>query len=95
MKGMIFVAQATITARVDEDDKMLFDAFCSDVGLNTSTAINMFVKAVLRERRLPFDVVQSQDPFYDPTNQAFILKSVRELREGKGTIHELIEVDDE
>lgn len=89
------MAQATITARVDEDDKKLFDAFCSDVGLNTSTAINMFVKAVLRERRLPFDVVQSQDPFYDPVNQAYILKSVKELREGKGTVHELIEVDDE
>lgn len=89
------MAQATITARVDEDDKMLFDAFCSDVGLNTSTAINMFVKAVIKERRLPFEITQSKDPFYSPANQAYILKSVKELRDGKGTAHELIEVDDE
>ena len=37
------MAQATLTARVDEKDKINFDAFCSNVGLNTSTAINLFV----------------------------------------------------
>ena len=47
------MAQATITARVDANDKIEFDAFCSNVGLNTSTAINIFVKAVLREKRIP------------------------------------------
>lgn len=47
------MAQATLTARVDEKDKINFDAFCSNVGLNTSTAINLFVKAVLRENRIP------------------------------------------
>ena len=46
------MSQATITARVDAQDKAAFDAFCSNVGLNTSTAINLFVKAVLRERRI-------------------------------------------
>ena len=30
------MAQATITARVDEHDKIDFDAFCANVGLNTS-----------------------------------------------------------
>ena len=43
------MAQATISARIDEKDKMAFDEFCSDVGLNTSAAINLFIKAVLRE----------------------------------------------
>ncbi|MBR1672621.1 MAG: type II toxin-antitoxin system RelB/DinJ family antitoxin [Fretibacterium sp.] len=50
---------ATITARVEESDKRNFDAFCSAVGLNTSVAINLFVKAVLREGRIPFEVVLS------------------------------------
>ena len=40
------MAQATLTARVDEKDKINFDAFCSNVGLNTSTAINLFVKSL-------------------------------------------------
>lgn len=89
------MAQATITARVDANDKLNFDSFCSNVGLNTSTAINMFVKAVLRENRIPFEITQDSDPFFSDTNLAHVKKSVQELRAGKGTVHELVEVEDE
>jgi DNA-damage-inducible protein J len=89
------MAQAIITARVDEHDKIDFDAFCSDVGLNTSTAINLFVKAVLREKRIPFEINQVADPFYSTSNQTYVLKSVNELKAGKGQAHELIEDEDE
>ena len=88
------MALATLTARVDESDKSAFDAFCSSVGLTTSAAINLYVKTVLREHRIPFEIRQ-EDPFFSPSNQAYIMKSVAELRSGKGTVHELIEVDDE
>ncbi len=89
------MALTTITARVDEKDKASFDAFCSNVGLNTSTAINLFVKAVLREKRIPFEIAQPPDPFFSEANMAYVKKSVRELKAGKGTAHELIEADDE
>lgn len=89
------MAQATITARVDERDKVNFDAFCSNVGLNTSTAINLFVKAVLRENRIPFEIVQTTDSFFSENNMNYVKKSVQEFRSGKGTPHELTEVDDE
>lgn len=89
------MAQATITARVDANDKLNFDSFCSNVGLNTSTAINMFVKAVLRENRIPFEITQDSDPFFSDANLAHVKKSVQELRAGKGTVHELVEVEDE
>lgn len=87
--------QATITARIDERDKIEFDYFCSAVGLNTSTAINMFVKAVIRERKIPFEIAQPADPFYTAANMEYVQKSVDELRAGKGTAHELIAVADE
>ncbi len=89
------MAQTTITARVDSSDKSQFDSFCSNVGINTSTAINMFVKAVLRENRIPFEITQTSDPFFSESNMVHVRKSVQELRAGKGTVHELIEVDDE
>lgn len=47
---------ATIIARIDADDKRNFSAFCSSVGLNVSVAINIFIKTVLRENRIPFDI---------------------------------------
>lgn len=89
------MAQATLTARVDEKDKANFDRFCSNVGLNTSTAINLFVKAVLRENRIPFEIAQTPDPFFSQANLEYVKKSVQELRAGRGTAHELIEVEDE
>lgn len=86
---------STITASVDEIDEKNFAAFCDSVGLNVSTAINIFIKAVLREKRIPFPIEQSRDPFYSPENQAYVLKSVQELRAGKGHVHELIEAEDD
>lgn len=89
------MAQATISARIDERDKSNFDTFCANVGLNTSTAINLFVKAVLRENRIPFDITPNPDPFYSKSNMDYVQKSVDELRAGKGSVHELIEVKDD
>ncbi len=88
------MAFATISARIDEQDKNSFDSFCEAVGLNTSTAINLFVKAVIRERRIPFEIIEP-DPFYSKENQAHLMKSIKELRSGKGKAHELIEADDD
>ena len=93
--GVKNMAQVTVSANLDEQDKINFDAFCSSVGMNMSTAINLFVKAVLRENRIPFEISATSDPFYSVENQAYVLKSVRELRENQGTPHELIEAEDE
>ena len=46
----------TLNVRVDANDKKNFEQFCSSVGMNVSTAVNMFIKAVLREKKLPFEV---------------------------------------
>jgi DNA-damage-inducible protein J len=45
-----------ITVRVDKQVKTDFDEFCENVGINLSTAVNMFFRAALRERRIPFTV---------------------------------------
>ena len=85
---------STITARVDERDKFDFDCFCNDVGMTPSTAINMFIKAVLREKKLPFSVYQKEDPFYSASNMENLKKSISQLKAGKGQMHDLIEDDD-
>ncbi|MBR1645436.1 MAG: type II toxin-antitoxin system RelB/DinJ family antitoxin [Selenomonadaceae bacterium] len=50
------MAQAMLNVRIDSEDKSRFEKFCKETGLNISTCINMFVKAVLREQKLPFEV---------------------------------------
>lgn len=89
------MAQTTLNVRMDEDIKREFDAFCYKVGLNTSVAVNMFARAVLRERRIPFEITDETDPFYSESNQAFLREAVAALNSGKGIVRELIEVDDE
>ena len=56
------MAQSVISVRVDNEDKKLFEDFCEQTGLNVSVAIKLFVKYVILEHRLPFEV--KADPFY-------------------------------
>ena len=89
------MAQTTLSVRMDMDVKSQLDALCADVGMTNSTAINMFAKAFIRERRLPFDVVAS-DPFYSESNMKFLQRSIQQLNEGKvitKTMDELEEME--
>ena len=82
---------AIITARVDSEDKAKFDAFCESVGITASAAINMFIKATIREGEIPFKI--KADPFYSEANQERLRQSIKQLEETGGTIHD-IDLDD-
>ena len=88
------MAQATFSVRMDDGLKKEFDILCSDFGMSMSTAITIFAKAVVRERKIPFEI-SSPDPFYSQSNQEYLMKALEEYKAGHLTAHELIEVDDE
>lgn len=46
----------SMTIRVDEQLKKSFDILCDEFGLSNSAAMNLFMKAVVRERRIPFEI---------------------------------------
>ena len=50
------MATAIINVRINEEDKKSFESLCSELGMNMSTAFSIFVKAMLRENGLPFEV---------------------------------------
>ncbi len=52
---------ATITVRVDDQLKSNFDLLCDMFGLSNSAALNLFMKAVVRERRIPFEIKAESD----------------------------------
>ena len=86
------MAQTTFSVRMDAEVKKRFDDFCANVGMNTSTAFNMFARAVLRENRLPFDITTETDPFYSESNLAHLRRGISALNSGKGIEREIIEV---
>lgn len=89
------MAQTTLSVRMDEKLKKDFDAFCSDVGMNTSVAINLFARAVLRERRIPFEISVGSDPFYSEKNQARLVKAAERMQKTGGKIHEPADLEDD
>lgn len=82
----------TISVRMDEKVKKEFETWCKSVGMNVSTAMNLFAKEVLRKRRLPFMV--SDDPFYDEENMKHLEKSIKSLNEGKVVVKTMKELEE-
>lgn len=54
------MAQATFSIRMDENLKKQFDALCMEFGMTASTAFNVFARAVVREKRIPFEISVSK-----------------------------------
>lgn len=77
----------TLNVRVDANDKKNFEQFCNNVGMNVSTAVNMFIKAVLREQRLPFEVKSS-------TSDELILKKIQEAEKEMNSTSERYTIAD-
>ena len=50
------MAQATFSVRMEKDLKERFSEICDSIGMNMSTAINIFANAVVDKRKIPFDV---------------------------------------
>lgn len=50
------MATTSINIRMDEELKRNFEAFCADMGMTMTTAINVFVKKAVRENRIPFEI---------------------------------------
>ena len=50
------MAQTTISIRMDAELKKNFETFCGAVGINMSTAINMFAIACVRAQKVPFEI---------------------------------------
>ena len=77
------MAQATFSVRMEEGLKEQFDELCREFGMNMSTAINVFAKAVVRERRIPFEIAS---PEADAIRQNGIaaFQTLREEAKAKG-----------
>ena len=70
---------ATLTINIDEKTAENFYAFCEELGLDMSTAINLFIRTCLREKRIPFELKVAKK------------EVVQNVRTAPATIEELLE----
>lgn len=92
------MAQTSVSIRMEEELKKQFEKFCSDVGLSMSGAFCLFAKAAIREQKIPFEISikptsTAQDPFFNAENLALLKKSIAQIEETGGTVHEVLSDD--
>lgn len=82
-----------INIRVDDEVKRDAEVTLDAIGLSMSTAINIFLKKVAREKRIPFEL--TAEPFYSDSNMRYLENIMRDVKEGKAKFaeHDLIEVE--
>ena len=82
-----------ISLRIDDDIKSNAERTLNDIGLSMSAAITIYLKTVIRENKIPFEL--SADPFYSEENMTELKRRIDSVRTGESTLkeHELIEVE--
>jgi len=87
--------QAMVNFRMDEDLKKRMEAVCKEMGLSMTTAFTIFATKVSKEKRIPFEVAIDSDPFYSEANMERLRRSIAQMEATGGTVHELIDVEDD
>ena len=76
-----------ISLPLHDDVKTKAEQASEQIVLSLSAAINIYLKKLGRERRIPFEV--SADPFYSEENLSRLKKSIAQMEKTGGTIHEV------
>ena len=71
---------ATVSFRMDATLKKQTEAILDQLGMNMSTAMTLFAKAVVREHGIPFAL--TVDPFYSAANQAILEQTISNYESG-------------
>ena len=79
-----------ISLRIDDDIKKQAESVCSEIGMSLSTAINIYLKRLGRNRKIPFEV--SADPFYSESNIEILRSRIADINNKNNLVeHQLIE----
>ncbi len=75
--------QVAFTVRMDNNLKNKFEEMCNNFGMSISTAINIFARTVIKQKKIPFDIVY--DSNYDLSKAKTIAKELRAEAKTNGT----------
>ena len=55
------MAQTIMTVNMDSQQKIQFEKLCEEFGISANTAINIFVKAVIHTKSIPFTIKAEEE----------------------------------
>ena len=56
MNGGVYMATTNLNIRIDKDIKDQAEEIFNELGLNMTTAVNMFLRTAIREQGIPFEL---------------------------------------
>ena len=88
------MAQTSVNIRMGSATKKNAEELFSQLGINMSTAFNIFIRQSLRVGGIPFEVTtKTNDGFYNPYNQRILQEAKERMDKGLGNVHEIVEDD--
>jgi DNA-damage-inducible protein J len=96
------MGQTNITIRIDEEIKKDAESLFAKLGLNISSAVNVFFRQAIREQAIPFKIRAKTDEekyneYFNPYNMKILEESLQQLKDGKVitfTMDELFAMED-
>jgi len=87
------MATAVVQAKIDNDLKITAERYLTSWGLDTSTAIRMFLAKVVETHSIPFTIGSQEDGFYNSGNVKWITESQEQANRGEFVFKTADELD--
>ena len=88
------MGQTNITIRIDEDLKKAFENLLENMGLNFTTAFNIFARQCIAEQEIPFKIkAVNIEEYFNIATINSINKSINEIEKGNGIVKTLKELE--
>ena len=59
------MGSVTFTVRLDSENKIQAEQVLKELGLNLTSAINIYINTIARERKIPFDLALKKEADYE------------------------------
>ena len=87
------MSKASMNIRMDSEVKKQARELFAQFDLDMTTAVNMFLRQSIRQHGIPFAL--QLDPFYSEANQMRLKQAAECIEETGGTVHEVVEADND
>ena len=89
------MSQVSMTVRMDSELKKEFSSLCSEFGMSANVAINIFAKAVVQRRCIPFEIRSNDKVDYmtKGLNEFYEMRNI--AAENQSIDYSLNEINDE
>lgn len=85
------MAQINVNIRMDSEVKQEAEQLFDSLGMNMTTAFNIFIRQSLRIGGIPFKIISDERGFYNKYNQKKLNAAAKRMNEGKYIVHDIVE----